>query len=107
MFPPRQHALASACCHVDGQSFRVCERARLSSRASERYGRIVNVTSIAAIGWAMLGNSFHAVTKVDVVILTQRITMEFGSHGMTANAVGPGGVRPEMAQDWALRAGME
>jgi hypothetical protein len=55
MFPPRQHALASACCHVDGQSFRVFERARLSSRATERYGRIVNVISIAAIGWAMLG----------------------------------------------------
>jgi hypothetical protein len=35
--------------------FRVFERARLSSRATERYGRIVNVISIAAIGWAMLG----------------------------------------------------
>jgi NAD(P)-dependent dehydrogenase (short-subunit alcohol dehydrogenase family) len=72
--------------------------ARLSSWASEGgCGRIVNVPSIAAIGWAMLGNAFYAVTKAEVVKLTKRITMELGSHGITANAVGPGVVRTEMA----------
>lgn len=37
-----------------------------------RYGRIVNVSSIAAIGTALAGNAFYAVTKAEVVILTRR-----------------------------------
>jgi 3-oxoacyl-[acyl-carrier protein] reductase len=52
-----------------------------------RYGRIVNVSSIAAIGTALPGNAFYAATKAEVAILTRRFAMELGPHNITVNAV--------------------
>src|SRR5262249_47676202 len=47
-------------------------RAVMGSMRAQRYGRIVNLASIAAIGTALSGNAFYAATKAAVVILTRR-----------------------------------
>ena len=73
-------------------------RAVMGSTRARRYGRIVNLASIAAIGTALSGNAFYAATKAEVVILTRRFAMELGSHGITVNAVAPGFVRTDMTQ---------
>jgi NAD(P)-dependent dehydrogenase (short-subunit alcohol dehydrogenase family) len=73
-------------------------RAVIGSMRARRYGRIVNVSSIAAIGTALFGNAFYAATKAEVVILTRRFALELGQHGITVNAVAPGFVRTEMTQ---------
>jgi 3-oxoacyl-[acyl-carrier protein] reductase len=65
---------------------------------ARRYGRIVNVASIAAIGTALPGNAFYAATKAEVAILTKRFAMELGTDGITVNAVAPGFVRSDMTQ---------
>ena len=81
-------------------------RAVLRRMRAQRYGRIVNVASIAAIGTALSGNAFYAATKAEVVILTLRFALELGQHGITVNAVAPGFVRTDMtkrgrgAADW-------
>jgi 3-oxoacyl-[acyl-carrier protein] reductase len=72
-------------------------RAVMGSMRSQRYGRIVNVTSIAAIGTAAPGTAFYAATKAAATILTRRFAMELGPHGITVNAVAPGFVRTDMA----------
>jgi 3-oxoacyl-[acyl-carrier protein] reductase len=73
-------------------------RAVMGSMRVQRYGRIVNVASIPAIGTALSGNAFYAATKAEVVILTRRFAMELGQHGITVNAVAPGFVRTDMTQ---------
>jgi 3-oxoacyl-[acyl-carrier protein] reductase len=73
-------------------------RASMGSMRAQRYGRIVNVASIAAIGTALSGNAFYAATKAEVVILTRRFALELGQHGITVNAVAPGFVRTDMTQ---------
>ena len=73
-------------------------RAVMGGMRTRRYGRIVNVSSIAALGTALPGNAFYAGTKAEVVILTRRFAMELGSHGITVNAVAPGFVRTDMTQ---------
>ena len=81
-------------------------RAVMGGMRARRYGRIVNVSSIAGIGTALPGNAFYAATKAEVVILTRRFAMELGSQGITVNAVAPGFVRTDMtlrgrgATDW-------
>jgi NAD(P)-dependent dehydrogenase (short-subunit alcohol dehydrogenase family) len=81
-------------------------RAVMGGMRERRYGRIVNVSSIAAIGTALPGNAFYAATKAEVAILTKRFDMELGSHNITVNAVAPGFVRTDMtrggrgAADW-------
>jgi NAD(P)-dependent dehydrogenase (short-subunit alcohol dehydrogenase family) len=73
-------------------------RAVMGSMRARRYGRIVNLTSIAAIGTALSGNAFYAATKAEVMILTRRFALELGPHGITVNAVAPGFVRTDMTQ---------
>jgi 3-oxoacyl-[acyl-carrier protein] reductase len=73
-------------------------RAVIGTMRTRRYGRIVNVASIAAIGTALAGNAFYAATKAEVVILTRRFALELGEHGITVNAVAPGFVRTDMTQ---------
>ena len=73
-------------------------RAVIGGMRSRRYGRIVNVSSIAAIGTALPGNAFYAATKSEVAILTRRFAVELGQHNITVNAVAPGFIRTEMTQ---------
>jgi NAD(P)-dependent dehydrogenase (short-subunit alcohol dehydrogenase family) len=81
-------------------------RAVMGGMRQRRYGRIVNVSSIAAIGTALPGNAFYAASKAEVAILTKRFAMELGPHNIAVNAVAPGFVRTDMtrsgrgARDW-------
>jgi 3-oxoacyl-[acyl-carrier protein] reductase len=81
-------------------------RAVITGMRKRRYGRIVNVSSVAAIGTALPGNAFYAATKAEVAILTKRFAMELGPHNVTVNAVAPGFVRTDLtrggrgADDW-------
>ena len=73
-------------------------RAVMGSMRAQRYGRIVNLSSIAAIATALAGNAFYAASKAEVAILTRRFAFELGPHGITVNAVAPGFVRTDMTQ---------
>lgn len=72
-------------------------RAAVSGMKEHRYGRIVNLTSIAAHGTALPDTTFYAATKAAVSILTRRFAMELGPHGITVNAVAPGFILTDMA----------
>jgi 3-oxoacyl-[acyl-carrier protein] reductase len=73
-------------------------RAVLAGMRERRYGRIVNLASIAALGTAMPGTTFYAATKAAVISLTRRWAMELGPYGITVNAVAPGFVRTDMTE---------
>ena len=85
-------------------------RAVIGGMRQRRYGRIVNVSSIAALGTGLPGNAFYAATKAEVAILSKRFAMELGPHHITVNAVAPGFVRTDLTQggrgasDWQATA---
>jgi 3-oxoacyl-[acyl-carrier protein] reductase len=68
-------------------------RAVIGGMRTRRYGRVVSISSVAAVGTALPGNAFYAATKAEVEILTKRFAMELGPHNITVNAVAPGFVR--------------
>jgi 3-oxoacyl-[acyl-carrier protein] reductase len=74
-------------------------RAVAPGMKERRYGRIVNITSIAGHGTTMPGNTFYAATKAAVSTLTRRFAMELGPHGITVNAVAPGFILTEMVKE--------
>lgn len=71
-------------------------RAVMTDMRRQKYGRIVNITSIAALGTGLSGNAFYAATKAEAQVLTLRFALELGPHGITVNAVAPGFIQTEM-----------
>jgi NAD(P)-dependent dehydrogenase (short-subunit alcohol dehydrogenase family) len=71
-------------------------RAVIGGMKHRGFGRIVNLTSIAAIGTAMKGTTFYAATKAAVVVMTKRFAMDLGPYGITVNAIAPGLVMTDM-----------
>ena len=66
-----------------------CRAAITQMLASGRGGRIVNVTSVAAIQ-PIADLSAYCTAKGAVKALTQVLAVEFGSRGIAVNAVAPG-----------------
>ncbi|MBD3367690.1 MAG: 3-oxoacyl-[acyl-carrier-protein] reductase [Candidatus Eisenbacteria bacterium] len=75
-----------------------CIRAVSRTMMSQRYGRIVNISSIIGqIGNA--GQANYAASKAGIVALTRSVAKELASRGVTANAVAPGFIETGMTAD--------
>ena len=64
-----------------------------------KYGRVVNLSSIASVGTAVAGTTLYAATKGAVQILTKRFALELGPSGITVNAVLPGLIITDMVSE--------
>ena len=73
-----------------------CIRAAAPGMIERSWGRIVNLSSLAALGTAVAGTTPYAATKAAVLSLTKRCALELGPHGITVNAVCPGFIRTDM-----------
>ncbi len=71
-------------------------RAVLPGMKERRWGRIINLTSIAAHGTSMPGATFYSMTKAAIITLTRRLAYEFGAYGITVNAIAPGFIWTDM-----------
>jgi 3-oxoacyl-[acyl-carrier protein] reductase len=78
----------------------------VDSMKERRFGRIVNLTSIAANGTALPGTTFYAATKAAVILLTRRFALDLGSHGITVNAVAPGFIQTDMTTNGLASPGL-
>jgi 3-oxoacyl-[acyl-carrier protein] reductase len=78
----------------------------VDSMKQRRFGRIVNITSIAANGTALPGTTFYAATKAAVILLTRRFALDLGSYGITVNAVAPGFIKTDMTTDGLVPQGL-
>ena len=76
-------------------------RACIGPMQQRGWGRIVNLTSIAAHGTSLAGTTFYAATKAAVGILTRRFALDLGRFGITVNAVAPGFILTDMAEEYS------
>jgi NAD(P)-dependent dehydrogenase (short-subunit alcohol dehydrogenase family) len=74
-------------------------RAAVPGMKERKYGRIINLSSIAGHGTTLPGNAFYAATKAAVSVLTKRFAMELGPHAITVNAVAPGFILTDMVKE--------
>lgn len=84
--------------HVNVDGVIHTTRAVMNDMRRAKYGRIINITSIAALGTALQGNAFYAASKAEAQILTLRFAMELGPYGITVNAVAPGFIQTDMTR---------
>ena len=74
-----------------------CIKAAAKVMLKQRKGRIVNMASIIGlIGNA--GQANYAASKAGVIALTKSCAKEFGSRGITVNAIAPGFISTKMTE---------
>jgi 3-oxoacyl-[acyl-carrier protein] reductase len=74
-----------------------CIQAVVPSMIEKKYGKVLNISSVAGFGTSFPGTSAYAATKSALTGLTKRLALEFGVHNITVNAIAPGRVRTETA----------
>ena len=65
------------------------------------YGKIINVSSLAAFGTRVSGTTLYAAIKAGVNILTKRMALELSPHGINVNCVAPGFILTDMNREAA------
>lgn len=68
------------------------------------WGRIVNMSSVSAVGDA--GRVDYASAKAGLIGFTKSLALQLGQYGVTANAIAPGFVVSDMTRASARRLGL-
>ncbi|MCS7254288.1 MAG: 3-oxoacyl-[acyl-carrier-protein] reductase [Armatimonadota bacterium] len=74
-----------------------CSRAASKHMLKNRWGRIINITSVVAIS-GNAGQANYAAAKAGLIGLTKSLAKELGSRGITVNAIAPGFIKTEMTE---------
>ncbi len=76
----------------------LCAQQAVGAMLKQRYGRIINMTSIfGEIG--QTGQANYSASKAGLIGLTKSIAREVGSRSITCNAVAPGWIETDMTKD--------
>jgi 3-oxoacyl-[acyl-carrier protein] reductase len=76
----------------------LCSQQAISSMLRQRWGRIINITSIfGQTGQA--GQANYAASKAGLIGLTMAVAREVGSRNITCNAVAPGFIETAMTAE--------
>ena len=75
-----------------------CTRAGLRPMMRQRWGRIINITSVGAYR-GNVGQANYAASKAGMIGFTKAIAREMASRNITCNAVAPGLVKTELTSD--------
>jgi NAD(P)-dependent dehydrogenase (short-subunit alcohol dehydrogenase family) len=61
-------------------------------RVKNRWGRIINIASVAGVRAVGTGRTAYGTSKGAVIALTRQMAVELCDYGITANAIAPGPV---------------
>lgn len=81
--------------------FNVC-RAAIVTLMKQRFGRIVNITSVAGLA-GMAGQVNYSASKAGIIGLTKSLAKEVAAYNITVNAVAPGFIESDMTKDTAAK----
>ena len=77
--------------------FRAC-RAVMRTMMKQRYGRIINITSVVGAS-GNAGQANYAAAKAGVAGMTRALARELGSRNITVNCVAPGFIATDMTAE--------
>src|SRR3954468_9177341 len=83
----------------------LCSRAAQREMVKGRWGRIVNLSSVSALG--NRGQTNYAAAKAGLQGMAKTLAIELGRYGITVNAVAPGFIDTEMTRATAIRLGRD
>lgn len=81
----------------------LCCRAASKMMLKNKYGRIINISSVVGLG-GNAGQANYAASKAGLIGLTKTIAKELGGKGITANAIAPGFIQTDMTDQLSEEA---
>ena len=82
--------------HLNARCAMQCLQALLPGMKEARFGRVVNISSRAALGKEL--RTVYAGSKAALQGMAKVWALELGAFGITANAIGPGPIKTELFQ---------
>ena len=80
-------------------------RAAQKHMVEQKYGKIVNLSSVSALG--NRGQANYSAAKMGLQGFTRTLALELGPFGINVNAIAPGFIVTDMTDDTARRVGVE
>ena len=83
---------------VNLKSAWLCSKAVLRPMMRNRYGRIVNMTSVSGIA-GQAGQTNYSASKAGLIGMTKALAREVASRSITVNAVAPGFIKTKLTEN--------
>jgi len=83
--------------NINLKSVFLCSKEAVKIMVKQRYGRIINISSVVAF-MGNAGQANYSASKAGIVGLTKTTAKEYASRGITANAVAPGFITTAMTE---------
>lgn len=80
-----------------------CSREAIRPMVRRKWGRIVNISSVVALT-GNVGQANYASSKAGIIGFTKSLAREYGSKGITVNAVAPGFIDTDMTNVLSSKA---
>ena len=78
----------------------LCTHHALPAMIRQKHGRVINLSSqLARTGVGTGGFAAYAATKGAIEAFTRAVAHEVGAHGITVNAISPGGIDTDMSKN--------
>ncbi|WBL49163.1 3-oxoacyl-[acyl-carrier-protein] reductase [Clostridium estertheticum] len=79
-----------------------CTRHVAAIMLKQRSGRIINISSVSGLT-GNAGQVNYSAAKAGIIGMTKSVAREFGSRGVTCNAVAPGYIQTDMTEDLSAK----
>jgi 3-oxoacyl-[acyl-carrier protein] reductase len=74
----------------------LCIREAAKPMIAQKYGKIVNTSSVSGLGCAPTGEGAYGCSKAGLIALTAVAAQELGPHGINVNSIAPGWTKTDM-----------
>ena len=87
--------------HLSGTFY--CAQAAAREMARQRYGRVINIASVAGL-MGPIDLAPYGAAKAGIIGLTRAAALDLADYGITVNAIAPGPIDTELLRTWPADA---